>query len=117
MPSRRDRDGAATGWTRGGEIVPSDMGAPDEAVLGRAARERAILLTADKDFGAIAITPGVLTSGVVLFRRSVTDPAGAAARLLALIEEHGDSLYRLYAVVTPARARVRKLAATPAGES
>jgi hypothetical protein len=31
-------------------------------------------------------------------------------RLLAVIRRHGDQLHRMYAVVTPARARVRKLA-------
>jgi hypothetical protein len=53
----------------------------------------------------------------VLFRRSATDPAKAAARLLALLDEHGDSLYELYAVVTPARARVRQFAPPRGGGS
>ena len=98
-------------------IAPRDMGATDEAVLERAAHDRAILLTADKDFGEIAIARGAAASGVVLFRRSAADPAGAAARLLALIEEHSDSLHHLYAVVTPARARVRRLDAPRAARS
>jgi predicted nuclease of predicted toxin-antitoxin system len=98
-------------------VAPTDTGAAGEAVLARAACDRAILLTADKDFGEIAIARGATASGVVLFRRSVADPAKAAARLLALIEEHGESLRDLYAVVTPARARVRRLDASRAGRS
>jgi predicted nuclease of predicted toxin-antitoxin system len=90
-------------------VAPANTGTSDEMVLERAAGERAILLTADKDFGEIAVARASASSGVVLFRRSVADPAGAAARLLAVIEEHGDSLYGLYAVVTPARARLRRL--------
>jgi predicted nuclease of predicted toxin-antitoxin system len=96
-------------------VAPADTGASDEMVLERAARERAILLTADKDFGEIAVARGGASSGVVLFRRSVADPAGAAARLLRLIQKRGDSLYGLHAVVTPARARVRKLDVPGAG--
>jgi hypothetical protein len=92
-------------------IAPRDAGATDEAVLGRAARERAILLTADKDFGEIAYTGAAESSGIVLFRRLVADPAGAAARLLGLIQEQGDALYGLHAVITPARARLRRLGA------
>jgi len=90
-------------------VAPLDGGAADEVVLERAARERAILLTADKDFGEMALARAAASPGIVLFRRSVMDPAGAAARLLALIQEHGESLHALYAVITPARARLRRL--------
>jgi predicted nuclease of predicted toxin-antitoxin system len=96
-------------------VAPANTGASDVVVLERAAQESAILLTADKDFGEIAGARAGASSGIVLFRRSVADPAGAAARLLAFIEEHGDSLYGLHAVVTPARARVRRLDALGAG--
>jgi predicted nuclease of predicted toxin-antitoxin system len=54
-------------------IAPGNAGAADEVVLERAARERAILLTADKDFGEIAIARGAVASGIVLFRRLVAD--------------------------------------------
>jgi predicted nuclease of predicted toxin-antitoxin system len=67
-------------------VAPADAGASDEMVLERASRERAILLTADKDFGEIAVARAIASSGVVLFRRSVTNPAGATARLLRLIQ-------------------------------
>ena len=90
-------------------IAPSETGATDEVVLERASRERAILLTADKDFGEIAYARAAASSGIVLFRRSVADPAAAAARLLALIQKHGDALHDLHAVITPARARLRRL--------
>jgi hypothetical protein len=57
-------------------VAPADAGASDEAVLERALREHAILLTADKDFGEIAVGRAEAPPGVVLFRRSVADPAG-----------------------------------------
>ena len=48
-----------------------------------------------------------LHAGAVLFRRSVTDPAGATEGVLALIEEHGDALYGLRTVIMPAPGRVQ----------
>jgi predicted nuclease of predicted toxin-antitoxin system len=92
-------------------VASGDTGATDEVVLERALRERAVLLTADKDFGKIAVARGAASSGIVLFRRSVADPVGAAARLLALIQKHGTALHGLYAVITPARSRLRRLSA------
>jgi predicted nuclease of predicted toxin-antitoxin system len=88
-------------------IQASDAGASDRVVLRRALRDRAILLTADKDFGRIVIGRGGAASGVVLFRRSARHPDRAAARLLAAIEQHGERLHELYLVVTPERVRVR----------
>jgi predicted nuclease of predicted toxin-antitoxin system len=90
-------------------IASIEAGATDELVLQRAASERAILLTVDKDFGEIVIKRGALSAGIVLFRRSAAQPVRSAARLLRLIEEQGEGLYAAYAVITPARARLRKL--------
>jgi hypothetical protein len=50
----------------------------------------------------------------VLFRRLVADPAGAAARLLKVIEEHDELLHGLQTVITPGRTRVRRLVAPDA---
>jgi predicted nuclease of predicted toxin-antitoxin system len=90
-------------------VASSAPGAPDQWVLGHAARSRAILLTADKDVGEIAIGRGMPPPGIVLFRRPAAFPLRAAARLLRLIEEHGDELYQCYAVITPFRTRLRRL--------
>jgi predicted nuclease of predicted toxin-antitoxin system len=61
-------------------VTPADAGASDEGVLERALRERAILLTADKDFGDIAVARAGASPGIVLFRvqwqtRRVRPPA------------------------------------------
>jgi hypothetical protein len=96
-------------------VAPADTGASDEQVLERAARERAILRTADKDFGEIGVARAAGLSGIVLFGDPSQTPRAPAARLLALIEEHGDSLHGRHAVVTPARARLRRLAEPDAG--
>jgi len=95
-------------------IQAGDAGASDRAVLQRALEGRAILLTADKDFGRLVIAQEAATTGVVLFRRAARRPERAAARLLALIDERGDQLHDLYVVVTPERARTRGLGAARA---
>ncbi len=82
-------------------------GASDRVVLQRALEGRAILLTADKDFGRIVVAREAAAAGVVLFRRSARQPDRAAVRLLAAIDKHGERLHDLYLVVTPERVRVR----------
>jgi predicted nuclease of predicted toxin-antitoxin system len=90
-------------------VQASDAGANDRAVLQRAVQDRAILLTADKDFGRIVIAQGGAASGIVLFRRSARRPDRAAARLLAAIDEHGERLHDLYLVITAERTRARAI--------
>jgi predicted nuclease of predicted toxin-antitoxin system len=90
-------------------VLADRAGSSDRVVLEHALRERAILLTADKDFGRIVIAQGSAASGVVLFRRSARHPDRAAARLIAAIDEQGERLHQLYVVVTPERLRVRAL--------
>jgi predicted nuclease of predicted toxin-antitoxin system len=93
-----------------------DAGAGDRVVLQRALSNRAILLTADKDFGRIVIAHGLAASGIVLFRRSARHPDRAAARLLAAIDEHGERLYQLYVVIAGERTRVRAMSLALADE-
>ena len=90
-------------------IQASEAGTSDRTVLQRAREARAILLTADKDFGRLVVAQESAASGVVLFRRAARRPDRATARLLALIDERGDELHDLYVVVTPERARTRRL--------
>jgi len=84
-------------------------GAPDAEVLSTAAREGRILLTFDKDFGALAARSSLpLGCGIVLFRVPVprTEPAGQrlAARLFAR-----DDWTDHFSVVEPGRVRMRRL--------
>jgi predicted nuclease of predicted toxin-antitoxin system len=92
-------------------------GAGDRAILEIARREGRTLVTEDKGFGDLVVRRGLSLSGVVLVRYSQSDVWAVRDRLLAVIGRHGDRLHRMYAVVTPARARVRRLAAPRAGGS
>lgn len=51
-------------------VAELEPGISDNVVLDLANRERAILLTADRDFGELVFRQGRLTTGVILLRLS-----------------------------------------------
>ena len=55
-------------------IVKMEPGISDDAVLNLANKEAAVLLTADKDFGALIFRQRRLTAGVVLIRLAGLSP-------------------------------------------
>jgi predicted nuclease of predicted toxin-antitoxin system len=100
------RSGHDTAWVR--EIAP---GIADEAVLERAAREGRLLLTFDKDFGALVFRRGATASrGIVLFR--VVLPPESLARLVVDTLESRSDWEGAFSVVEAARVRMRRLPAS-----
>ncbi|HEX3952164.1 MAG TPA: DUF5615 family PIN-like protein [Stellaceae bacterium] len=90
-------------------IRTTEPGAPDQAVLDRAAREQRILLTFDKDFGELAgNSPLPRSSGIVLFRLRMPKPADVGASLARLICERTDWAGH-FSVIEPGRLRMRSL--------
>jgi predicted nuclease of predicted toxin-antitoxin system len=88
------------------------LGASDAEVLALAASERRVLLTFDKDFGALARLPGPpRPAGVVLFRLSLARPLKSAASIaesahwirsdMRFLVERG---HRLAGELSPARS-------------
>jgi len=92
-------------------------GAGDLSILERARRDGRALVTEDKGFGDLVVRRGLSVPGVVLVRYSQSDVWAVLERLLAVMGRHGERLHHLYAVVTPARARVRRLEAPRAAGS
>lgn len=90
-------------------------GAGDRSVLESARRERRALVTEDKGFGDMVVRRGASVPGVVLVRYAQRDVWAVLEQLLAVVGQQGERLHRMYAVVTPARARVRRLDAPRAG--
>jgi len=89
-------------------------GSGDRAVLERAQMEKRLLLTFDKDFGELAFRFGLpVESGVVLFRMTMSSPAGVAAKATAVLESREDwsghfsvvQDHRVRMIATPARER------------
>jgi hypothetical protein len=74
-------------------------------------------VTEDKGFGELIVRRGVSVPGILLVRYSQCDVWAVRDRLLAVIGRHGERLHRMYTVITPVRARVRRLDAPRAGRS
>ena len=90
--------------------VHSDApGATDVEVLARAQAEGRILVTFDKDFGELAFCSGLpASSGVVLFRISMTSPSHVARVAVEAWESRMDWVGR-FAVVEDDRIRMTAL--------
>jgi predicted nuclease of predicted toxin-antitoxin system len=80
----------------------------DEAVLDAAREDRRILVTRDRDFGALVFVRG-LRAGVVCLRVSPATLNSVHAELARVLEEHTEAeLLKAFAVVEPGRHRVRR---------
>ena len=83
--------------------------APDDEVLERATSESRILITFDKDFGALAFRSGLAApSGIVLFRIPATSPSHVARTSVAVLESRADWAGH-FSVVEPGGLRMRPL--------
>ncbi len=90
-------------------VKESMRAASDEAILARAQSEQRIVLTNDKDFGALAFRYGLPAScGVVLFRLSGADPESDNQHMVRVLESHIDWKGH-FAVVDHDRIRLRLL--------
>ncbi len=90
-------------------VKESMRSAPDDAVLQRATQENWLVITHDKDFGALAFRWGLpATSGVILFRLAGTNPDADNQRMLRVLGQRTDWAGH-FSVVTGDRIRVRPL--------
>ena len=87
------------------ELSPS---VPDEAVLQQANARRAILLTADKDFGELVFRQGLVHSGVVLLRLAGLPNATKAAIVAEVCRDRAAELPEAFTVVSPGHVRIRR---------
>ena len=107
---------AVEGLRRAGHDVgcvrTDDPGISDDEALARAVREDRVLLTFDKDFGALVFRRGARARrGIVLFRVPLTPPDDLAPFIVATIASRSD-WEGYFSVVEPRRVRMRPL---PAG--
>ncbi len=101
------------GWrSRGHDVVSvkeSMRSAPDDGVLRRATEENRLVITHDKDFGALAFRWGLpATSGVTLLRLSGENPDADNQRILNVLAQRTDWAGH-FSVITDDRIRVRPL--------
>jgi hypothetical protein len=84
-------------------------GSSDQDVLARAASEKRVLLTFDKDFGELAKGSNLPSEcGVVLFRIPMPSLAHVGERLSELILARDDWAGH-FSVIEPGRIRMRRL--------
>lgn len=84
-------------------------GATDPDVLAWAARDRRVVLTFDKDFGALARSAGLPADcGVVLFRIAMPQPGDVGRQLAGMIDARDDWAGQ-FSVISPGRIRMRAL--------
>lgn len=86
------------------ELSPSIT---DDQVLLEANNRRALLLTEDKDFGALVYRLHRVHGGVVLIRLSGLSPAAKAEIVASVVRDHPNELSGAFSVISPGAARIR----------
>ena len=85
------------------ELTP---GAPDPAVMELARQHGRVLLTEDRDFGALVFAYAQETAGVIYLRYPDPGRASATETLMAFVSERPRDLRGTFAVVQPGRIRI-----------
>ncbi|PAW82725.1 MAG: hypothetical protein B9S33_14805 [Pedosphaera sp. Tous-C6FEB] len=88
-------------------VAELDPGIPDDIVLSHANENRALLLTADKDFGELVYRLRRVHGGVVLVRLTGLSLAAKADLVSAAFQTHGSQFTGAFSVVAPGVIRVR----------
>jgi predicted nuclease of predicted toxin-antitoxin system len=83
--------------------------ADDDAVLKRAVRKNAVLLTEDHDFGRLVYAAGRAATGVILLRYPSALREHIAEAVCGLAKQHGKELPGRFVVVEPGRIRMSPL--------
>ncbi|MBW2039404.1 MAG: DUF5615 family PIN-like protein [Deltaproteobacteria bacterium] len=89
-------------------VAEMEPGISDEAVLNLANKEKAILMTSDKDFGELVFRLNRIHQGVVLVRLAGLYPEEKEGIILGVIKEHKDELLSAFTVISPNSVRIRK---------
>lgn len=89
-------------------IAEMEPGITDDAVLGKANEQGALLVTADKDFGELVFRQRLVNSGVMLLRLAGLAAETRAALLADVIRDRGETLLQSFSVISPGMVRIRR---------
>ncbi|MBI5787734.1 MAG: DUF5615 family PIN-like protein [Candidatus Schekmanbacteria bacterium] len=89
-------------------VAEMEPGISDETVLSLANNEKAILLTADKDFGELVFRQHRLTSGVVLIRLAGLPGNNKSEIVSSAVNNHSSELIQAFTVITVQATRIRR---------
>ncbi len=90
-------------------VAEMERGVSDEAVIRAADEEKAVLLTADKDFGELMFRQSRLSQGCILVRLAGLSPEIKAKIVASVIREHGDESPQAFTVISPHALRIRRI--------
>lgn len=88
-------------------VAELDSGIDDDTILGLARRERALLVTFDKDFGELIFRQGRAPSGVLLLRLAGLSPLAKSELVVSALAEHASELPGAFSVLAPGQLRLR----------
>jgi predicted nuclease of predicted toxin-antitoxin system len=85
-----------------------DPSISDDEVIQRTNQERALLLTADKDFGDLVFRQNRIVYGVILIRLSGLSSQRKAGVITKVVQDHADELAHNFIVISHRAVRIRK---------
>jgi len=91
------------------DVTEMDPGISDDKVLSMAKDSKAILLTADRDFGDLVFHQGRLTEGIILIRLSGLPSTKKAEIVSTIISQHAKEFQQAFSVITPGSIRIRTI--------
>lgn len=81
----------------------------DDEIITIANREKAILLTSDKDFGELIFRQKRVNQGVILIRLAGLSPIRKAKIVSEAIKKYYSQMVNNFTVITPGSIRIRKM--------
>ena len=87
-------------------VFKEARGLDDDSILSRAFEEDRIVITSDKDFGAMVFHEGKPHKGIILLRLKDESPDNQIRALKPLIETHHQELADHFTVVTKRTVRM-----------
>ena len=90
-------------------ITLEHSGVSDTEVLRIAESKKALVLTADKDFGHLVVRLKLATAGIILLRLPGIHPDLRAERVLEIFGQHSHLLLGSFSVVQARAVRIRPL--------
>ncbi len=88
-------------------VVEMKRGISDEEVLHDANQKKALLITADKDFGELIFRQGKLNTGILLLRLAGITPVKKGEVVSNALSAHGNKMLSAFSVVTAKLLRIR----------
>ena len=89
------------------DISEQNRGVSDDIVLEIALKQKAILITADKDFGDLVFRQRKVTAGVILTRLAGTEFDRKSAIVLEVIQKYKDQMAGKFVVISKNAVRIR----------